>query len=153
DYPMRLRLARRLAQLAEPPQRLTQLMAADEPEIARLFLERDELFDEAELVFIIKTTGPEHHAVLARRPSLPAAACDALIQTGEQAIIETLLVNPGTELKVGTYQTLAQLSRGNAVYQELLLARADFPASIAHEMFWHVGPPLRRIILQRYSME
>jgi hypothetical protein len=153
DYAMRLRLARRIAQLGEPPLRLTHLMAVDEAEIAQLFLAREDLFDEAELVALIRAMGPEHHAMLTRRASLPAQAAEALIETGDEAIIEMLLTNPGVSFTTSLYKKMAGLSRAQASYQELLLARDDLPAEIAHEMFWFVGPSLRRMILQRYSIE
>ena len=153
DGGMRLKLARRLSQLGEPPSRITRLMAADHAEIAALFLERHELFDETELVHLVGLTGPQHHAMLARRPSLPPAATEALVATERAEIIETLLANPGAVFSHRAYEKVGELSRGSAVYQQLLLARSDLPASLAHEMFWWVGPSSRRIILQRYSME
>lgn len=153
DHATRLRLARRLANLSDPPHRLTRLMASDRPEIARLFLERVELFDEAELVALIATTTPQHHAMIARRASVPRAVTEALIATEAPEIIETILLNRGALMSPAVYAALAGMSRGSTSYQELLLARPDLPASLAHEMFWWVGPALRRAILQRYSME
>jgi Uncharacterised protein conserved in bacteria (DUF2336) len=153
DSLMRLRLARRLAPLSEPPPRLTRLMAVDKVEIAHLFLERQELFDEAELAQLIARTGPEHHLLLARRPSLSAAATEALLGSESPEIVEILLGNPGAVFSFRGYEKLVELSRGNVLYQELLLSRSDLPAQLAHEMFWWVGARLRRGILQRFSME
>jgi uncharacterized protein (DUF2336 family) len=152
DPSMQQKLARRLSELADPPRRVTRLMAADRPEIAQLFLERVELFDEAELVALIAATGFAHHAMIARRASLSRAVTEALIVTRHPEIIETLLTHRGAVFSADVYRML-ELSRGDAAYQELLLMRADLPASLAHEMFWWVGAPLRRAILQRYSME
>ena len=150
---MRVRLARRLAELAEPPRGVLRLMAKDKPEIARHFLEREGLFEEAELVALIATTGPEHHAMILRRNVLPRAVSEALLETETPDIIEALIANRGAVFSYAAYRRLAVMSRGSAVYQELLLARPDLPASLAHEMFWWVGSSLRWGILQRYSME
>src|SRR5262249_29865301 len=118
DYAMRLRLARRLSVLAEPPRRITRLMAADRAEIAQLFLERVELFDEADLVTLIGAVGSDHHAMICRRASLSRGVTTVLVATRDPRIIETLLAHRGAVFSVPVYQMLAEMSRGNATYQE-----------------------------------
>lgn len=153
DRAMRARLARRLSDLAEPPQRLLKLMASDDIDIARLFLERAELFDDAELARLAASVGPDHRALIARRHNVGAATTDVLVKTGDAELILVLLSNAGARFSLAGFDALVKLSRLEPLILDRLLARADLPAPLAHEIFWWAGPAPRRHILQRYSME
>jgi hypothetical protein len=153
DAGCRLRLARRIARLAEPPRRLLRLMAADEPAIAGPFLERPELFEDADLASLVRMTGPAHHALIVHRHQLGPQACDALIATGDEALIETLIVNPGAGFTPAAFRALAELARVNKAFEAKLLARADLSSTLAQEMFWWADAAGRQAILHRFSME
>jgi hypothetical protein len=149
----RVRLAKRTHNLAEPPRRLLRLMAADEAEISVPFLERPGLFEDGELAALVRATGPAHHMVIAHRTSIGAQTAAALIDTGEGAVIAALISNPGASFGAALMRRVAVLARTNRVFAARLLARADLPAALAHEMFWWVDADARQNILHRFSME
>jgi hypothetical protein len=147
------RLARRVAELRDMPPQLARRMARDEPDIARLVLERADMLDEQDLAMLVKTGSLAHQLAVAMRPQLPSSVADALIATGRADVIEAVLRNASAKLSRRVFRYLVELSRRDGRFPPFLLARNDLPVDIAHELFWYVESPLRWEVIMRFGLE
>ncbi|MBI1239024.1 MAG: DUF2336 domain-containing protein [Alphaproteobacteria bacterium] len=149
----RARLAARLADQANVPQKLLHRLAADEIEIARPILERSPALVERDLLALIAAGSAGHREAIAGRAHVPSSVGDALIGFDEMKVLERLAANDGAELSRAALSHLATRSRESENLRRLLLDRADLPAEFAHKIFWWVSAALRAHILEHYEID
>lgn len=148
----RHRVAQRLAPLAELPNSLARMLLRDEPEIAGLLIEQCASLSDADLVGCVRDTGPEHHFLMAGRRALSEVVTDALIDFGEQGVIECLLRNTTARLSQTGVEAVVALSRRNPALVAHLLRRPELRPSGAYVVFWWAPAEDRRTILQRFAV-
>lgn len=153
DATMRLRLAERLAPQADAPRELAMVLALDEIEIARPLLSEGLLLKDGDLVQIAREGTDGHRMLIAARQDLSSAVADILIETGDTALIETLLANRTAELSCRAIETLARRSAAEPEFQAPLLARPELTLRLAQLMFWWVPSATRLEILNRFTVE
>ncbi len=153
DPAMRLRLAERLAPQADAPRELALALALDETEIAAPLLTEGLPLKDGDLVHVVREGGDGHRALVAQRKGLSSAVADALIETGDTALIETLLANRTAELSARAIETLARRSAAEPEFQAPLLARPELSVRLAQLMFWWVPSAMRLEILNRFTAE
>jgi uncharacterized protein (DUF2336 family) len=95
----------------------------------------------------------EHRLTIAARAGIGEEVADALIETGEENVIEALLRNGDAHLSMRAREYLVEESRRVDRYQEPLLGRPDLPPTLACRMFWWVSAALRLQILNSYQID
>ena len=148
----RARVARRLASLVEMPTRLLRLLLRDEIEVARPLLDEDTALREADLIDCVRQAGPEHRLLIARRREPGEMVCEALIEAGEQPVIEALLRNTTAKLSADAVDALIAASQKVADFIPGLLKRPELRPAHAYVLFWWCEPEQRRAILQRFAV-
>lgn len=148
----RARVARRLANLVEMPTRLLRLLLRDDIEVARPLLAEDTNLSEADLIDCVRQAGPEHRLLIARRRDPGEMVCEALIEAGEQAVVEILLRNMGAKLSADAMDALLGASQKTPDFIPGLLKRPELRPAHAYVLFWWAGPDQRRSILQRFAV-
>lgn len=134
------------------PEVINQL-ANDEAEIARPLLEQCSLLKDPELIEIIRMRTDEHRMAIAMREELSENLSDALVEFGNEDVIETLLNNHDTSLSKRAMEYLVAESRRVDRFQEPLLRRADLPGDLAYRMYWWVSAALRKQILNDFDVD
>ena len=148
----RMRVARRLASLVEMPTRLLRLLLRDEIEVARPLLAEDTALSDPDLIDCVRQAGPEHRLLIARRRDLGQLVCEALIEAGEQAVVEALLRNTTAQLSADAVDALIAASQNVPDFIPALLKRAELRPAHAYVLFWWAEPDQRRSILQRFAV-
>lgn len=148
----RLRVANRLAPLAELPSSVTRLLLRDEPEIAGLLIAHCAALTDADLVACARDAGPEHRRLIAGRRGLSEIVTEALTASGDLGVIETVLRNATARLSQIGIEEAVGLSRQHPALCAPLLKRPELRPSGAYVMFWWCGPDERRTILQRFAV-
>ena len=148
----RLRVAARLAPLAELPNSVARLLLRDEPEIAGLLIEQCASLSDADLVACARDAGPRHRLLLAARRGLGEVVTEALMAYEELDVIEAVLRNTSARLSQTGVEWAVGLSRANPHLCALLLKRAEIRPSGAYAMFWWCDAADRRLILQRFAV-
>ncbi len=148
----RARVARRLASLVEMPTRLLRLLLRDDIEVARPLLSEDTALGDADLIDCVREAGPEHRLLIARRRDVSQLVCEALIEAGEQAVIEAVLRNIGARLTADAVDALVAASRDTPSLIPAILKRAELKPAHAYVLFWWAEPDQRRAILQRFAV-
>lgn len=146
-----LTIAERVAIMEVPPSLLVARLIRDpRPEIAAPLLERCAQISDHDLMLAASEGDVHKQRMLARRRVLSPALSDMLISRGDASVILTLVRNPGAALNHETFYTLAEYAISHEGLLAPLTTRADLPAPVAFELFWHVPQELRRFIFSRF---
>ena len=81
------------------------------------------------------------------------AVSDALVETGKEQVVRTLLENPNAAISSLTMEYLVEQSRRIDSFHEPILNRGDLDPSLTQRMFMWVSAALRKYILDTYEME
>ncbi len=154
DIEMELRrtLAARLAEDPEAPAELISILANDEIEIAQPILLRSKVLQDPELIRIIKYRGCEHRLAISLRSPLSVEVSGAILETGDEDVIESLLKNRDAELSRRAMEYLVAESERVDRFQEPLLKRHDLPPELAIRMYWWISAALRQYMVRTYKM-
>lgn len=153
EMQVRRALAARLAQMETAPRELLLMLANDEVEVARPILRSSRLLSDPDLIEIVKHRSQEHLLVIALRAPLSAEVAEAIVDHGDEQTIEQLLKNPDAVLSRRALEYLVGESQRVDSFQEPLLGRHDLQPDLAHRMFWWVSAALRKIILDRFTLD
>ncbi len=148
----RLRVSRRLATLVEMPSRLLRLLLRDDIEVARPLLSDDAALSDADLIDCVRHGGPEHRLLVARRREVGELVCEALIEAGEEPVVEALLRNAGARLSCDSVDAVVAASQTVPGLIAGLMKRAELRPAHAYVLFWWSEPEQRRAILQRFAV-
>lgn len=137
---------------ANIPELLNHL-ANDQIPIARPILEKSKFLQDEELIEIVRMRTDEHRLSIALRDQVSEEVAEALVEYGDQDVIETLIRNPDAKLSQHAMEYLVAESRRVDRYQEPLLRRADLPTELAYRMYWWVSAALRKHILTEFDID
>ena len=148
----RLRVARRLATLAEVPARLTRLLLRDHIEVASGLIENSNALSDADLLDCVRSATMEHRKLIAQRRGVGEVVAEALVEPMEPAVVECLLRNELAKLSNTAVEIIVAASREDRKMIPLLLRRSELRPHHAYVMFWWADPDCRRLILQRFAV-
>lgn len=149
----RVRVARRMAALSEPPASILRLLIRDEVEVARPLLAEAHLPD-SELLGCIAAATAAHRRLIAGRKVVSEVVGDALVSASvdDPETVDVLLKNPEARLSNDALEELTAASRDRAALIPLLLHRPELRPAQAYVLFWWSGPVERRAILTRFAV-
>jgi uncharacterized protein (DUF2336 family) len=153
EMTVRRGLAERLAGLDEAPHELVVALANDEISVAQPVLRKSGVLRDTDLIQIVKYRTQEHMLQVARREAVSEGVADALVDKGDEDVIEALLVNQDAAISRQALSYIVERSKRVDRFHEPLVARQDLPPDLAHKMFWWVSAALRDHILHNYSFD
>lgn len=153
EMQVRRALAARLAQIETAPRELLLLLANDEVEVAHPILRESRLLSDPDLIEIVRRRSQEHLLVTALRNQIADDVAEAAAEYGDATVIEQLLKGPDTVLARRALEYLVSESQRVDSFQEPLLSRHELPYDLAHRMLWWITAALRKMILDRYSLD
>ena len=153
EMQVRSELAERLAASDLAPKDLIVLLANDAIAIARPVLQQSRLLQDSDLVEIVHLRTQEHRLTVAARNGVGETVAQALIDFGEDQVIETLIANRDSTISRQAMEYLVEESRRVDRFQQPLLQRPDLPVELATRMFWWVSAGLRQAILTAHPID
>ena len=153
EMAVRRDLAQRLSRAENPPHELIVLLANDEIEVAQPILANCDVLRDLELVQVIRRRTQQHQLAIAMRRAVSEPVSDALVETGNENVIKTLLENQDAKISEATMTYLAEESRRVDSYQEPLIKRHDLPSDLAKRMYLWVSAALREHILENFDID
>jgi len=153
EISVRKHLAIRLSDEPGAPSELVNILANDVAEIAHPVLTRSQVLQDPELVEIIRNRTLEHQLAIAMRAKVSPGVCDALVETQNETVIESLLKNQGAEIAHETMAYLVEQSQRVDAFQNPLVRRQDLPEGLAKRMYWWVSAALRTEILEQHDLD
>ena len=153
EQSVRKALADRLAEEKDAPRELVTILANDEIDVAHKILQNSEVLQDLELIEIIQHRTFEHQLTIAMRNDVSEAVSDALVETGNVKVIQTLIENSSATISDNTMEYLVNESKTREPYQKPLLDRPDFSPHLAKRMYWWVSAALRKHIVEEYKID
>jgi uncharacterized protein (DUF2336 family) len=150
---MRVRrdLAQRLASRPDIPRDLIVTLANDQIDVAYPILVESVVLTDNDLIAIIRAKAAAHQIAVTLREKLNPAVTDALVDTRNVEVIDSLLRNPAAKLSETTKVRLVDMARDTPTLQRPLLQRADLNPELAWRMYNWVGEALKSYIDKKYS--
>lgn len=148
----RLRCAKRMAILNDPPPRLLRLLAKDNFEIARPILEESTALNDSDLIEIARVTTPQHRKLIAEREEVSELVSEVLTEHDEPDVVRAMLMNDGVRLSSRAVDAIVAASRHNDKYCTLLMRRLELRPAQALTLFWWCGPETRTRIFERFAV-
>lgn len=150
---VRRELANRLARLAFAPHDVIVALANDEIAVARPLLLQSSVLTDRDLIEIVQRRSRQHQMSITLRETLSEAVSDALVDTGDEAVITSLLSNRKAEISDATLAYLVEEARHVDSYQEPLVLREELNGDLARRIYFVVADHLKARILQRFDLD
>ncbi|NQU59801.1 MAG: DUF2336 domain-containing protein [Rhodospirillales bacterium] len=146
-------IAEQIAQLPDAPAGLVNLLANDDIDVAYAILKDSPVLKDEDLIEVIQHRTMEHQLALAVRTTVSEQVSDALVETGTEGVITTLLKNSGASISLATMEYLVEESKRVDVYQEPILRREDLDPDLAKRMYLWVSAALRKFIVKNFQLD
>lgn len=146
-------IAEQIAKLPDAPGNLVKLLANDEFEVAYSILHESSVLEDEDLIEVIQHRTREHQLAIAVRNSVSESVSGALVETGDESVITTLLKNSGASLSLATMEYLIEESKRVDAFQEPILRREDLDPELAKRMYFWVSAALRKYILKNFDLD
>ena len=143
DADARRRVAEILARQPGAPIELVDVLAHDDPAIARPLLAASSVIGDGELLEIATRRSVEHRLAIATRSHVSEALCHALLSTDEDTVACTLLDNPGARISRQCLERCVERSREVAALQPALARRRDLDADLVARLLTFIPDTLR----------
>lgn len=150
---LRRALSDRLSVMDNVPLRLVLFLANDEITVASPILRHSQVLSDLDLVYIIKSQGPDYWQAIATRESLSAQVVDVLADTRDPGTAVMLAGNDRAALTPYAVQILADMAKQHEDVARPLLYRSELPMDIARELYAHVGVQLKAHIRAFFGEE
>ncbi|HIJ63121.1 MAG TPA: DUF2336 domain-containing protein [Rhodospirillaceae bacterium] len=152
EVSVRQSIAEHLAGDAAAPRGLIQDLANDQIEVAWPILVGSCVLEDIDLIEIVQQRSLEHKLAVTQRGSVSEAVAEALVKSGEESVIVSLLRNANARLSTATMEYLVEQSQRVDAFQEPLLHRHELPPDLARRMLLWVSAALREDIVARFGL-
>ena len=139
----RKRLAERLAAVEAAPPDVIFRLANDDIDVAHPVLISSAVLQDTQLLDIIRKHGQEHMLAITKRDTVSATVSDAIVEKGNDEVLESLAGNDGAQLSEQAMQTMVDRSENNQALNEVMRARQDVPADLVDQLVTHVSAALK----------
>jgi uncharacterized protein (DUF2336 family) len=146
---VRRALAEALCGSSDAPPAIIHALATDQPEIAKIVLERSELFIDADLVEIVATSDAAIQCAIASRQWLQRAVAAAIAEVGAPEACLMLIENESADIAPFSVSRVVERHGHLAAIREALLARNDIPASIRQALVGKLSEALADFVTAR----
>ena len=153
EMSVRRGVAQQLAGLDDVPEDLLRILANDEIEVAYPVLTESGLLKDSDLIEIIRHRTLEHQLAVAIRQNISEAVSQALIETGDERVVVTLLKNENARISQSTMEYLVEQSKRVDTFQEPILHREELRPELAQKMLLWVSAALREFILSNFKLD
>ncbi len=155
DAEVRVRkiLALALKDSLSVPHDIIMNMAGDALEVAAPVLEYSPVLSEQDLMQMVAATREVGRLMaISRRATISKPLAHALVESGENRVIESLIMNRGAALSDTTLSVLLDQYRRQEGILEALVYRGGLPYGFAEKLFHHVSQNLRKQLTKRYRI-
>lgn len=152
EFSVRKHLAEVIAEAEDAPRDLITFLANDEIEIAYPVLVKNKVLEDQDLIEIIRQRTQEHQLAVAIRDSLSETVSEALVETGDEEVIRSLLENSNAKIAESTMNYLVEQAMRIDSFQGPILRREELDVEQAKKLLLLVSVALREYILERFEI-
>jgi uncharacterized protein (DUF2336 family) len=148
---VRVQLAHKIAASNAPLRRTARSLALDEIEVAQPIVKHSRALLDDDLLEIVRTRGGNHQNAVAQRDNLTARVSAALVDTGSDHVLSSLLENRTASINRSTFEKVAARASANPELHAPFVKNGNVPLDLLNAIYLGVADNLRRQILQRFQ--
>jgi len=150
DVHVRAALAETLQNNPYVPHEIALALAKDVEEVAVPMLHLSMVLNDDDLIEIVRSRPVTHQLAVAGRNDISGDVADALIETGNDAVVVTLLRNEGASFDEPRYGKVIDMFSGKEMVMDAMVERPELPRGIVERLVTLVSEHLRlTLILDR----
>ena len=149
---VRQALANTVAASALLPTHIAQQLATDRIEIASPILEQSPVLGDEDLVRVVRTHAMQYALAVAGRQRLSEVVSEALVDTGEAAVVARLVENGGASLSQTTLARVIQDFRDNEQIHGRVIRRPELPYELVEQLIGVMGERLEWQLIRERRM-
>ena len=154
DAEVRVReaLAVNLKESPNLPRDVALNLARDVDTVSLPVLTLSEVLDDNDLAEIIHTQGEHKQMAIASRQVVSEAVSDALIETGNENVVTTLISNEGAKISDISFEKVVDTLGESEKIQNAMVNRSALPITVAEKLVTRVSEALRDKLLEKHRM-
>lgn len=153
ELDLRAALSDKLSVMENVPLRLVLQMANDHIEVAGSVLRNSPVLGDLDLLYIIKSKGPEYWCKIAARQYLNDQVMNTLADTKDVRTAVVLTENKDISLTDHALGILADMAQEHEIIASPLLMRNEVTSDIATKLYKYVGEELKKQILRNFDID
>ena len=127
-------------------------LASDVDSVSLPVIRFSDVLTDDDLIEIVRTQGVQKQTAVAQRSTVSERVSDALVDTGNEDVVETLVGNEGAAISTETYSRVLTDFRGNERIDQALVHRGSLPVEIAERLVSVVSDRLREELASRHEL-
>lgn len=146
DAEVRVRqaLSRHLKESRTVPHDIAVSLAHDVDSVALPVLECSDVLTDEDLIAIVRSSGAAKQTAVAQRPMVSAPLSEALVDTGNEQVVSTLVGNARAEIPEAMLAQVVETFGHSDAVQEGILKRANLPLTVAERLVARASDSLRQ---------
>jgi len=154
DAEIRVReaLAANLKESPSLPRDVALILARDVDSVALPVLSLSEVLNDADLAEIIHTQGESKQMAIAGRKDVSEVVSDALIDTGNEDVVTTLISNEGARISDHSFEKAVDTLGESEKVQNAMVNRSVLPITVAEKLVARVSDALRDKLLEKHPL-
>lgn len=134
------------------PRDVALSLANDLDSIALPVIEFSSSLSDADLLDIIRSSGEIRQKAVARRPSVSETIADALIETGNESVVATLMENESADLSEGVLTRALNAFPASEMIHRPMVLRPALPVSISERLVTVVADHLQEHLATHHGL-
>src|SRR5579885_3242050 len=135
------------------PREIAFALAQDiEDEVALPVIQHSPLLGDAELIRMVRAGSEARRVAVARRSSVALGVAEALVETGDPAVVGALLGNAAAEISELSLLKIARSFRGNEAIENLLVERPSLPLTVCELLIAQLSHVLRDRLVVKHRI-
>ncbi len=154
DAEVRVReaLAQNLKKNPGVPHEVALALAKDVDSVAEPILKFSDVLTDDDLVEIIRTQGPAKQVAVAGRPKVSESVSSALVETHNEAAVQTLVENKGAAISEQSLQKVVEEFGRKESIQAAMIGRPKLPMTVAERLMTVVSEKIRADLVKRHDL-
>lgn len=145
DAEVRVReaLSQTLKENRNLPHDVALALASDIDRVALPVIEFSDVLTEVDLLAIVRAQGAEKQVAVARRKAVPETVSNALVESGNERAVVTLVANDGAVLSEAGLERVVDLYGYSDALQDAIVHRPNLPIGLSERLLGIVSERLR----------
>lgn len=153
EQEVRATLSHHLRHSNRLPRDLALRLARDVDEIALPMLKASEVLNDEDLISILSMCSENKAIAVAGRKTLSEPLCDAVIDTGFEAAVETMVLNDGAKISDNAFLRILDQYAGSDAIKVGMVNRKRLPEGICAKLAALISEELKTLLLSRHEID
>ncbi len=152
EISVRAALSENLKEYAGLSHDIALTMANDVDSVALPVIQFSEVLSDDDLLEIVGTQGTEKQTAVALRPTVSAQVADALVGTGKEDVVATLVGNDGAVISDKTFEKVLDGFGESEAVKTNMVHRQKLPIAVSERLVTLVSEKLQEQLVSRHKL-